>query len=222
MQLGRNHRTILPNLLADMRMCHSCLMKTIDADCWWFYEQEQEDWIDLEEHMYYAMCEDFDHAKLICQLNSCSDSLEQALMIVEHNIDRILICNRFDMWIDLDDEEGFNRQPYGFSTDKYTILLIDDTWNKQDGRVIHANLKALCNARRTCNHCIMAIRRSTVINTFRRTKRPHGMEFKNCLFPILMEIERQQNICANCGIYGHKQHECYRRASFKCGFGRRY
>jgi len=221
MQLGRDHRTILNNLLTETKLCHSCNMKRIDQDCLWFYEKEQWGWIELESLMFIAMNDAFERAKLICQLKLCSDSLEQARLIIDHSLDRSYMYSGIHGNIELD-QGCFNWQSYGFTIDQYVIIMMDDMWDRQDGRAIHATLKSLCNARNTCIHCIMAMRINTVINTFQRTPQDECMKFNNCLFPILMQIQTKQNICANCGIYGHSNIQCYKKTCYKCSFGRRF
>ena len=43
------------------------------------------------------------------------------------------------------------------------------------------------------------------------------MTFKSCLYPILKQCEDEYQICAHCGVSGHRSESCGARQCTRCG-----
>ena len=223
---GSRRRTVLRNLLVESKQCRHCFSKAVEAACLWEYEQECSALTAHETLAFTAMQAVFDHKQFLVRLDRlcCHSDFEKAMLIVEHNKAKIWIYS--GLWQDISINQAFHRLTCGFSIRHHlgryssgvmVVLLLDDAWQNRDAREIHTELKSLAQTHQICIHRILAVKCMTVIQTFKR-EQGGVMTLKNCLFPILMELESSQRVCANCGACGHRKTNCIQRYCLQCKF----
>jgi hypothetical protein len=64
--------------------------------------------------------------------------------------------------------------------------------------------------------CVIFIRASTIRNSIPRLKATQSFTFKDCKWPVLLELQKKHGICSSCGRTGHHHTNCKRKFCIRC------
>jgi hypothetical protein len=216
----------LHNQLTEYKACLQCTWSTfrqaelqIDIDLW--------NDLDGIISQYWEMRYRNDSFNIV--LKRCNSPIDKAINIIHHHIDLIQMHMGRPQWgfIEL---EGLKAQqtPIGFlictrdtnvPAPYMFLLIIDREWELDGGRRLWTKLGHIWETHRVCTDLVVGLRCDLILNKLKDLQAGISVEFKNCLFAILKDIERSHSICARCGKKGHASENCFRKFCTRCGRG---
>ena len=103
------------------------------------------------------------------------------------------------------------------------VLLFDDTWSASAYERMHHSIRRVWKELDVPRRQVVAIRVDTVVQREEQILQAFHeattavVEFRDCLHAILMQVENEYQICACCGIAGHRCASCPHRPCTRCG-----
>ena len=186
-------------------------------------------WNELEDHRleYWEMRSRNDAFKLV--LKRCTSPIDKAINIIHHHIDQIQMHLGRPQWGFVELEGLIAQQtPNGFllctrdtnvPAPYMFLLIIDQEWELDRGQKLWTKLGQIWETHRVCTDLVVGLRFDHVLNKLKDLQSGIYVEFKNCLFAILKDMERSHAICARCGKRGHTSEACFRKFCTRCGRG---
>jgi hypothetical protein len=162
-------------------------------------------------------------------LKQCTSPIDKAISIIHHYIDLIQMHLGRPQWGVVEMEGLIAKQtPNGFllctkdtnvPAPYMFLLIIDGEWELDGGAKLWTKLCHIWETHRVCTDLVVGLRFDHVFNKLKDLQSGIFVEFKNCLFPILKNMERSHGVCARCGKKGHTSETCFRKFCTKCGRG---
>jgi hypothetical protein len=186
-------------------------------------------WNELENlgSQYWEMRSRNDAFNLV--LNQCTSQIDKAISVIHHHIDLIQMYLGRPQWGVVELEGLIAKQtPNGFllctrdtnvPAPYMFLLIIDREWELDGGPKLWTKLGHIWETHRVCTDLVVGLRFDHVLNKLKDLQSGIYVEFKNCLFPILKNMERSHAICARCGKKGHTSETCFRKFCTRCGRG---
>lgn len=215
----------LQNLLCQKIHCKSCSLKLICDAQLWQYEQEVDGWLDLEDIIFASLLKELKHTEFKNNLMLLRSPIDQAKAVVEQ-YQQIIWIESGRLWkICL--EGRISRSLGGFlinvssnsfiPVDYVFLLVLDRDWDIGKAERIRMELRAIWEQHSICSDLVYAICCNTILNRINILHQGGCNVFRCCLFPIFKRVEKDHQLCANCGGYGHSSEVCRRRFCTRCG-----
>jgi len=212
----------LRNLLMTVEICNPCKLnheRTIEL------EAEIAAWLELD-----AVCMNRfmleDHNRLFDRKLSSISKMERALMILEHYEAQITLRPSRPQWNEITLSKRMRRFANGFRldvsgtnipSDFMFFLVVDRSW-ESNGRIL-SELKHIWQNFSICRDFVATVTLDFVLAQLSTLRQGKHIVAKSSLWPMLKQIETNSQICAACGIYGHKSEHCGHRFCANCGRG---
>ena len=108
-----------------------------------------------------------------------------------------------------------------FRLGNFALLLIDDSWTTSACARVHAAKRHLWQRHDVPRQNVAALNVAHVVRSVPLIQAAYladqHMTFKSCLYPILKQCEDEYQICAHCGVSGHRSEACGARQCTRCG-----
>jgi hypothetical protein len=103
------------------------------------------------------------------------------------------------------------------------VLIVDDDWQRNGGELIQHALRTVWRVHDVPREYTQAISADTVLRRAAVALQAYASDyqpslgFKDCLFAMLVQVENEHQICATCGLQGHRSFACRQRFCVRCG-----
>ena len=228
----------LRNIQMVLRKCIDCKAKDICQAISKKINEEIDYWSDLEETINEGMDATWKCQILRGEISLIASDIEKALVIIRTYHRQMTVSN--GRWGDINLCCNIAETTLGFLLHRVNdysctsvpsknmfLVVLDDSWKQNGCQRVQNHLKSIWTAHSVCRDFVLAVNASTVLNrlslleeafidSYNQSK---TVGFKDCLFAILKEAENEVQVCANCGVYGHKSQACSRKICTRCGRG---
>jgi hypothetical protein len=103
------------------------------------------------------------------------------------------------------------------------VLIVDDDWQRNGGEPIQQALRTVWRVHDVPREYTQAISADTVLRRAAVMLQAYASDpqprlgFRDCLFAMLVQVENEHQICATCGLQGHRSFACRQRFCVRCG-----
>lgn len=213
----------LENLVLQRGVCSSCRRSMVEAAILAEYDATHAEWARLEAAMaseHEAIYERKRHVRETRALLAQAPTQQQQARVLLEACGAVMRCGALPL-------HGVRHVKdsavFAFG-DGNVLLVVEDDCREQGCERLHMEITLAWKRLSVPRDRVFAIAAATIA---RRTEQIllaalHGIaandevEFKDCLFPILMHAENEQQICATCGILGHRSVGCRFRRCMRC------
>lgn len=216
----------LDNILVMRRECETCQQKELEVGRVKEMEQEVRIWQECSTVVYNAMMELWESKAFTRSLAFMKSDVDRATAILYHyqkklwfethrwgriSLHKRLIPSLYGLVLNVDGTE--------IPAEKAFLMVTDRSWEFNAAHGIRAGMKSVWQRHSICKNLVFGLTSENVINRLGEIQAGKEVLLTNQLYAILKKIEDDQQICSQCGAYGHKSEVCTQKFCNRCGRG---